>query len=248
MPKRRIVPDDETTVIPPDLAPTQARAYSDAVDYDDPSQTDTQLNKQLGTQLGPASWGLTWGIAGLLLAAALLIVGVAGATVVMFKVNHPARPPIDQTTQPAAPIMPTADVHQPPPSAAAVVPAPPPTPAQAFAGRYNVAMTDAKGHTAQQAWDVTPCGDTCVRLAQDGYQPFVNAHLFGNTWVYDSINNETGMCLDRSLILNDGSAHGEIDATTLRGTEHVTWDMSKQCPNEIDPPTTTSAIVMTRTD
>jgi hypothetical protein len=44
--------NDETAVIPPDLAPTQARAYSDAEDYDDAEQGDTQLGQQRGDMRG----------------------------------------------------------------------------------------------------------------------------------------------------------------------------------------------------
>jgi hypothetical protein len=63
----KVCDDDDTTVIPPDLAPTQARAYSDAEDYDDAEQDDTQLAP---TWTRPASWRLAWGSAAVVLACA----------------------------------------------------------------------------------------------------------------------------------------------------------------------------------
>jgi hypothetical protein len=68
-----------TTVIPPDLAPTQARAYSAIEDYDDPEQGDTQLASSWAPPA--SSWGVVWGSAGILLACGLVAALVIGVMV-----------------------------------------------------------------------------------------------------------------------------------------------------------------------
>jgi hypothetical protein len=122
-----------TTVIPPDLAPTQARAYSAIEDYDDPEQGDTQL--ALSWAPPASSWGVVWGSAGILLACGLVAALVIGVMVwvAMRKRADDAQagpawsPPAESTSAVTLPPPTQTSTTPPPPTVTYTAPASPPT-------------------------------------------------------------------------------------------------------------------------
>ena len=77
---------DETAVIPPDLAATQVRAYSNVDDYDDPAQTDTQLAPAVVLR---QPWRDVWGV----VAIVAMIVAVVVTGIVVWALLPPDAPP-----------------------------------------------------------------------------------------------------------------------------------------------------------
>jgi hypothetical protein len=240
---------DETTIIPPDLQPTQARAYSDVLDYDDAAQGDTELwdRDELAR-----SWRAVTIFAGLMVIVAISAVWVialfmhrdadngpyvAHGTWVTTMPGEPA--PVTTMPSVAAPVAPPSDVHSVPP-----LPIPgteaPTTPA--FSGHYTMTNTNPDdGYRFTEEWDVTPCGYACVDITMKGFTD--EAHLVGGFWKWDA-PHVTAMCRDGSKVPDAGNAHTEIDATLLRGTSHMTW--TKACPGENVSDPNTNNIVLTR--
>jgi Protein of unknown function (DUF732) len=124
--------NDATTVIPPDLAHTQARAYSAIVDYDDPEQGDTRLAPAWAP---PASWGLAWGSAGILLVCGLVAALVIGVMVWVAmrkraddaQAGAPWSPPAESTSAVTLPPPTQTSTTPPPPTVTYTAPASPPT-------------------------------------------------------------------------------------------------------------------------
>src|ERR1700754_4212041 len=80
-------------------------------------------------------------------------------------------------------------------------------------GSYTLTSKAPGGVAMTTDWSVSPCGEGCayVKAGAGGTQ----AHLQGNTWVMDSMNDLR--CADGSYIQFATQAHMVWDATTLEG-------------------------------
>lgn len=182
-PMRRVTPEDadpaaettispgadETTVIPPDLAATQARAYSDAVPYDDPDQPETQLAyyEQPGGRL--ASWGLAWGIAAAIVGVVALLAATVGLTAWALRPEPASSTALTQMV-PALPMqamVPPTVTAAPPP--AVTVTAPPPVTVTQTAAAAPSRSSDSVA--------LPPSGGTDVfTICPDGHEGVVGGH------------------------------------------------------------------------
>jgi hypothetical protein len=226
---------DDTTVIPPDQLPTQARAYSDAVDYDDALQTDTQLAPAWTSQ--HHSWTEAWSIVGIVaMVAAVTVMGVLGWMLLQGDDAPTASAPstmaaaaLPQTPVAAPTTTVTVQAAPPPPPSEKWTPSPaPPPPTPRLSGRYTMTETlPDNGHGITQVWIFTPCGDGCADQSVEGHSWSSRANLSDGFWTWDAIGIGI-VCPDGSRITDAGNAHYAIDATTLRGTAHMTWN--RVCP------------------
>jgi hypothetical protein len=94
--------------------------------------------------------------------------------------------------------------------------------APVFSGHYTGTNTSTGGQAITQGFDVTSCGDGCANISIDGGSPYT-AHLInGQQWTWDQTDDFL-QCPDGTRIPAASDSHVALDATTLRGTEVVTW-------------------------
>jgi hypothetical protein len=205
------------------------------------------------------SWGFAWGHAAILLACAgvvAFVIAVVGlATTEHHPTSMPAESPLSTlppTSMPAAALPPaalktagpsapgTTWTTPPPPPPVTVQAAPPPP---AFSGRYTMTDTAPTGHVFTGVWDVTPCGDGCVDIAEDGGRDFDRqAQLINGQWTFDVPIK--AICDDGSSVPSAGSGHFTIGASTLRGILQASWTKAR-CGFPAGD-TVTHSIVLTR--
>jgi hypothetical protein len=193
--------NDETIIVAPMPAASPLLAWS--VDEDD----TVPLHR---------SWASVWGTATVMVtlaAAAAVVIGLLGW--IAFHQDSPT-PVSVPSTMPAAALPP---ISTPAPTTTVTVAAQAPTPA--FSGRYAVTETAPDGRSVTNAWEITPCGDECVKVTPVGGHVGPDAHLIDGQWVFD--NTLTAFCADGSSVPSAGHGHFTIDAITLRGTLKSVW-------------------------
>jgi hypothetical protein len=223
--------NDETTVVPPVTVAAHKLAWS----------ADTAV-----IESERQSWGEAWSAAAIMvLCCAVVALAIWGVALLRSGSDggaHEAmRPTVTATAYPT-PTMAAAALPPitPAPTSTVTVAAQAPTPA--FSGRYAVTETAPDGRSVTNAWEITPCGDGCVKVTPVG-RPDVgpDAHLINGQWVFD--NTLTAFCADGSSVPSAGRGHFTIDAITLRGTLKSVWtkDSCGQPPGD-----TTHSLVLTK--
>jgi hypothetical protein len=201
----------QTTIVPPAPAAVPLLAWS--VDEDET------------VPLEHRSWASVWGTATVLLslaAAVAVVIGILGWVAV-----RQDAPVVTPSTMPAAALPPISTPV--PTTTVTVAAAPAPTvtveaaaPTSPFSGRYTETDTAPSGHVIAAVWDVTPCGDGCVYIAEDG----VN-NSGGRVWLADGQWSFEvpikAICADGSSVPFAGRGRYAIDAITLRGTLQDNW-------------------------
>jgi hypothetical protein len=91
-----------------------------------------------------------------------------------------------------------------------------------FSGRYTSTDTSSGGNVHTETWDVTPCGDACVKISivGGGGAPWT-AQLVNGQWQWDE--SDDMVCNDGTKVSNASTSHNALDASTLRGTSVVTY-------------------------
>jgi hypothetical protein len=238
--------NDETTVVPPVPAAVPLLAWS--VDEDDTAPLEHR------------SWSSVWGTATVMVtlaAAVAVVIGLLGW--IAFHQDSPA-PVSVPSTMPAAALPPISteststgpvDIHDLGPAAVPGTPIPAPTstvtvqaaPTYTFSGRYTETDTAPTGQAVTNAWNVTPCGDGCVDIAEDGGRDFDRqAQLINGQWVFGV--PMMAICNDGSSVPRAGNGHFTIDASTLRGILQDSW--TKEACGSPAGDTVTHRIVLTR--
>jgi hypothetical protein len=113
-------------------------------------------------------------------------------------------------------------------------------PLPSFSGRYSETNTSSEGQRTTREWIVTPCGDGCADIAENG--DHVQATLVDGRWEADT--PAAAVCSDGSSVPRAGNVHFSLDAVTLRGTAAVNWT-KPHCGNSAGW-TETENIVLTK--
>jgi len=90
-----------------------------------------------------------------------------------------------------------------------------------FSGRYTSTDTSSGGNVHTETWNVTPCGDGCVKISIEGGGAPWTAQLTNGQWQWDE--SDDMVCNDGSKVSSASTSHNAIDAATLRGTSLVTY-------------------------